>query len=165
MTSTPARNTTRSISPRLSTNCVEWTQIADPSRTWQARIADGLVAVGDEELLGRAVDNLLANVRAHTQKAWSPPSPRATTAMAMSSSRPATTVPAFPLTGSPASSIASTVREPRHTAPGSGLGLAIVTEIAATHEGSAEAALNHPHGLCVTLTLPACRQLSATQGS
>ncbi|HYA49736.1 MAG TPA: hypothetical protein VEG33_01050, partial [Streptosporangiaceae bacterium] len=39
--------------------------------------------------------------------------------------------------------------------PGAGLGLAIVTAIAAAHQGTAQAALNHPHGLRVTLTLPA----------
>src|SRR5262249_42808732 len=37
--------------------------------------------------------------------------------------------------------------------PGSGLGLAIVTAITAAHQGTAQAALNHPHGLRVTLTL------------
>jgi signal transduction histidine kinase len=42
--------------------------------------------------------------------------------------------------------------------PGSGLGLAIVTAIAATHDGAADAALNYPHGLRVTLTLPALRR-------
>ena len=46
--------------------CVERSRIADPQRTWQARIASGLVAVGDEELLCRAMDNLLANVHTHT---------------------------------------------------------------------------------------------------
>ena len=39
--------------------------------------------------------------------------------------------------------------------PGSGLGLAIVTAVAATHHGTAEARLNEPHGLRVTVTLPA----------
>jgi two-component system OmpR family sensor kinase len=39
--------------------------------------------------------------------------------------------------------------------PGSGLGLAIVTAVAATHHGKAEASLNEPHGLRVTVTLPA----------
>src|SRR4029077_19373993 len=39
--------------------------------------------------------------------------------------------------------------------PGSGLGLAIVTAIAAAHQGTAEAALNHPHGLRIPLALPA----------
>ena len=42
--------------------------------------------------------------------------------------------------------------------PGSGLGLAIVTAITTAHKGTAEAALNAPHGLRVTLTLPACGQ-------
>ena len=38
--------------------------------------------------------------------------------------------------------------------PRVGLGLAIVSAIAAAHQGTAEAALNPPHGLRVTLTLP-----------
>ena len=46
--------------------CAERARIADPARTWQVRIADGLATVGDEELLRRAVDNLLMNVLVHT---------------------------------------------------------------------------------------------------
>src|SRR5262249_45040928 len=46
--------------------CAERAQVADPLRTWRAQIASGAVATGDEELLRRAIDNLLANVRAHT---------------------------------------------------------------------------------------------------
>lgn len=46
--------------------CAERVRIADPARTWQVRIADGLSTVGDEELLRRAVDNLLINVLVHT---------------------------------------------------------------------------------------------------
>ena len=41
-------------------------RIADPARTWRMRITDGLATVGDEELLRRAVDNLLMNVLVHT---------------------------------------------------------------------------------------------------
>jgi two-component system, OmpR family, sensor kinase len=48
------------------TGSAERIQIADPARTWQVRIADGLTTVGDEELLRRAVDNLLMNVLVHT---------------------------------------------------------------------------------------------------
>jgi len=103
-------------------------------------------------MLSRAVDNLLANVRAHT--------PEGTVAtvtagedgagrvvVEVSDNGPG--VPAdrlgrifdrFYRAGSPRS--------------GSGLGLAIVTEIAAAHEGSAQAKLRHPHGLSITLTLP-----------
>ena len=39
--------------------------------------------------------------------------------------------------------------------PGSGLGLAIVSATAAAHHGTAEATLNQPHGLRITLTCPA----------
>ena len=123
----------------LAASCVERTRIADPRRTWQARIAPGLVAVGDEEMLCRAVDNLLANVHTHT--------PEGTTAVItayddggrvvveVSDNGPG--VPAdrlprifdrFYRAGTPAQR------------PGSGLGLAIVTEIAAAHDGTVTAA-------------------------
>ncbi len=46
--------------------CADRVRVADPARTWRVRIADGLTAVGDEELLRRAVDNLLMNVLVHT---------------------------------------------------------------------------------------------------
>ena len=39
--------------------------------------------------------------------------------------------------------------------PGSGLGLAIVAAIAAAHDGTVAAAARDPHGLRITLTLPA----------
>jgi two-component system sensor histidine kinase MprB len=42
--------------------------------------------------------------------------------------------------------------------PGSGLGLAIVAEVAAAHGGTAEAVPASPHGLHITLTLPAGQQ-------
>ena len=45
--------------------CAERARIADPARTWRMRITGGLAMVGDEELLRRAVDNLLMNVRRH----------------------------------------------------------------------------------------------------
>ena len=140
-------------------DCVERARIADPSRTWQACAAAGLVTVGDREMLGRAVDNLLANVRAHT--------PEGTVATVTASGDgsgkvvvevsdngpgvPADRLPRifdrFYRAGSPRS--------------GSGLGLAIVTEIAAAHEGTAHATLKHPHGLSITLTLPDCSPVLA----
>jgi two-component system sensor histidine kinase MprB len=49
--------------------------------------------------------------------------------------------------------------------PGSGLGLAIVTAVAATHGGTTHAALNQPHGLRITLTLPAAATLRADLAS
>ena len=134
--------------------CAERAQIADPRRTWRAQIAAGLVATGDEELLRRAVDNLLANVCAHT--------PGGTVATITAAARGGTVVVEVSDNGPgvPADRLPhifdrfyrAAALPPR---PGSGLGLAIVTAIAAAHQGTAEAALNHPHGLRITLTLPA----------
>jgi len=45
--------------------------------------------------------------------------------------------------------------------PGSGLGLAIVSAVAAAHDGLASAALSTPHGLRITVTLPAATGDSA----
>ncbi len=45
--------------------------------------------------------------------------------------------------------------------PGSGLGLAIVTAVAAAHGGAVTAGASQPHGLRVTLTLPAAGPLPA----
>ncbi len=154
----------------LVADCVERTRIAYPGRTWQARIGPGLVAVGDEELLGRAVDNLLANVQTHT--------PAGTTAVITASGSgsgsgsgagamndggrvvvevsdngpgvPADRLPRifdrFYRAGTPTNR------------PGSGLGLAIVTEIAAAHDGTVTAAPRWPGGLRVTLAVPAWRE-------
>ena len=154
----PARQRNPVDLSALATGCVERSRIADPQRAWQARIAAGLVAVGDAELLCRAVDNLLANVHTHT--------PEGTTAVVsayddgdrvvveVSDNGPG--VPAdrlprifdrFYRAGTPAQR------------PGSGLGLAIVTEIAAAHDGTITAAANRPRGLRVTLAVPAGRRL------
>jgi two-component system OmpR family sensor kinase len=46
--------------------CAERARIADPERTWRVRVGNDLGTVGDEELLRRAVDNLLMNVLVHT---------------------------------------------------------------------------------------------------
>lgn len=48
--------------------------------------------------------------------------------------------------------------------PGAGLGLAIVAAAATAHDGTAEAALNCPHGLTVTLTLPLAGEERASTG-
>jgi two-component system OmpR family sensor kinase len=137
--------------------CAERAQIADPQRTWRAQIAAGLVAIGDEELLRRAVDNLLANVCAHT--------PAGTVATITTAARGGTVIvevsddgPGVPADRLPRifdRFYRDAAPPPR---PGSGLGLAIVTAIAAAHQGTAEARPNHPRGLRVTLTLPAGSQ-------
>jgi two-component system OmpR family sensor kinase len=140
----------------LAADCVERTRIADPQRTWHARIAPGLVAVGDEELLCRAVDNLLANVHAHTPEGTAAviTAREADGSVVVEVSDNGPGVPAdrlprifdrFYRAGTPAQR------------PGSGLGLAIVTEIAAAHDGTVTAAASWPRGLRVTLAVPAWR--------
>jgi two-component system OmpR family sensor kinase len=139
----------------LVRECAERAQISDPDRTWQTKIVAGLVTAGDEELLRRAIDNLLANVHAHT------PAGTVATITAARCDGSVTVDVGDDGPGVPANQIPRIFdRFYRASAqphrPGSGLGLAIVAAIAATHNGTAEARLNHPHGLRVTLTLPAC---------
>jgi two-component system OmpR family sensor kinase len=122
-----------------------------------ADIAADLVMTGDAELLGRAVDNLLANVRAHT--------PVGTTAAIVAASRRGSVIvevsddgPGVPV-GQLALIFDRFYRAGAPSQrPGSGLGLAIVAAIATAHGGTAEACLNDPHGLRMTLTLPASSQ-------
>jgi two-component system OmpR family sensor kinase len=139
----------------LLTECAERAVITDPARTWHTDIAPDLATVGDEELLRRAIDNLLANIRAHT--------PGHTTAtltaircngnISIEVSDDGPGVPPAQLArifdrfyrGGPAG----------NCPPGAGLGLAIVNAVAATHHGTAQASLIDPHGLRITLTLPA----------
>ncbi len=140
----------------LAAGCVERTRIADPQRTWQARITPGLVAVGDEELLCRAVDNLLANVHAHT--------PEGTAAVITAREDGDSVVMEVSDNGPgvPADRLSRIFDRfyragPPARCPGSGLGLAIVTEIAAAHDGAVTAAAVWPRGLRVTLAVPAWR--------
>ena len=93
----------------------ERAQVADPARAWRTVIAPGLVVTGDEELLRRAVENLLSNVRAHTPPAPRPRSPPPAGAM-RSSSRSATTARASRPSSFRGSSTASTGPRPRLTA-------------------------------------------------
>jgi two-component system OmpR family sensor kinase len=137
-------------------------------QTWHTAIAPGLATTGDQELLRRAVDNLLANVRTHTPAGTvaTISAARCNGSVVINVSDDGPGVPADRLPrlfdrfyrgagpegrspGTPSDLAAGT------PCPGSGLGLAIVTAVAATHHGTAEASLNEPHGLRVTLTLPA----------
>ena len=138
----------------LVQTCVERARIADPSRTWQASASADLVTVGDREMLSRAIDNLLANVRAHTPEG----TVATVTAHDDGSGRVVVEVsdngPGIP--ADRLSRIFDRFYRAGSPRSGSGLGLAIVAEIAAAHEGAAHAVLKHPHGLSITLTLPEC---------
>jgi len=141
----------------LVTECAKRAQIADPQRTWHTDIAADLTITGDEELLRRAIDNLLANVHAHT-----PPGTAATITAASHDSTVTIDVsdsgPGVPAGLLPHIFDRFYRAGARPPCPGSGLGLAIVSAVATTHHGTAHAALNHPHGLRITLTLPASGQ-------
>jgi two-component system OmpR family sensor kinase len=147
----------------LVAGCAERWQRGRPGRVWKLEIAAGLATEGDEEMLRRAVDNLLANVCAHT--------PDATTATITAARHGGTVhievsddgpgVPAgqlprifdrFYRAGAPSAR------------PGSGLGLAIVTAIAAAHGGTAQATPNRPHGLRVTMTVPSLQPVDLPVG-
>jgi two-component system, OmpR family, sensor kinase len=135
------------------TGCAQRARVADPGRSWQARVAEGLTVTGDEELLRRAIDNLLMNVLVHAAAGT------------------AGTISAFAVGG--CVTIEVTDDGPgvppdhlphiferfyragtRSGGSGSGLGLAIAAEIASAHGGTTQAAPVSPHGLRVTLNLP-----------
>ncbi len=135
---------------------VERAQVADPARTWQAEIEPGLAVAGDEEQLSRAVDNLLANVQTHT-----PEGTVATVTAHLDGSGRVVVEVTDDGPGVPADKLPRIFdrfyRAGGSRRTGSGLGLAIVSQIAAAHQGVAMAAANYPHGLRMTLTLPAWR--------
>jgi two-component system, OmpR family, sensor kinase len=141
----------------LVTECAQRARTTDPGRTWHTHVAGGLEAAGDEELLRRAIDNLLANVYAHT------PGDAVATITAARRDGSVTIEVSDDGPGVPAGQLPHIFERfyragaPSHR-PGSGLGLAIVTAIATAHKGTAEAALNDPHGLRIILTVPACSQ-------
>jgi two-component system, OmpR family, sensor kinase len=136
------------------TGCAARVRVADPARTWQVRVDDGLATVGDEDLVRRAIDNLLMNVLVHAPGA---------TAGTISASEADDLVlievsddgPGIPPDKLPH------IFERFYRAgagpdrPGAGLGLAIAAEITSAHGGTAQAAAVSPHGLRVTLALPA----------
>ncbi len=145
----------------LLAGCAERAAIAEPRRTWRGDIAANLMTVGDEELLRRAIDNLMANVHAHT--------PDDTTGTLTAGRRGDRNVievsddgPGVPPDRLPRIfDRFYRAGDPAHR-PGAGLGLAIVREIVAAHGGDVTAAPNRPHGLRITITLPASDRAAET---
>jgi two-component system OmpR family sensor kinase len=139
----------------LVTDCAERAGITDPVRTWHTDIAPDLATTGDAELLRRAIDNLLTNVRAHT------PDQTTATLTAVQCNGSIAIEVSDDGPGVPPAQLARIFdrfyrgRPGQGCLPGSGLGLAIVNAVAATHRGTAQASLNDPHGLRITLSLPA----------
>jgi two-component system OmpR family sensor kinase len=143
----------------LVEDAVEDARSADPLRVYLADADGELTAHGDRELLRRALDNLLANVRTHT-----PPGTTASVTVLgtddevtieVSDDGPGVPEPELPRVFDRFYRANAPVRR-----PGSGLGLAIVAEIAAAHGGTVRASANDPRGLSVAVTVHAlARQL------
>jgi two-component system OmpR family sensor kinase len=137
----------------LTTERIQHAHTITPARIWHTHIDADLTVTGDEELLRRAIDNLITNVHNHT--------PEDTTATLTAHRHHDTAVIRVSDTGPgvPADRLPRIFDRfyrasgPTNT-PGSGLGLAIVTAIATAHSGTVEATLNNPQGLHITLTLP-----------
>jgi two-component system, OmpR family, sensor kinase len=146
----------------LVTECADRAQIADSRRSWHTDISADLMTAGDEELLRRAIDNILANVHAHTPEdaAASITAARHNGTVTIDVSDDGPGVPASQLPRIFDRFYRAPAPAPR---PGSGLGLAIVTAIASAHDGTATAALNEPRGLRITLALPACAPPGAAE--
>ena len=137
------------------TGCADRVRVADPARTWQVQIADGLATVGDEELLRRAIDNLLMNVLVHT------PGEAVGTICASEVDDRVTIGVSDDGPGVPPDQLRHIFERfyragGRTGRPGAGLGLAIAAETASAHGGTAQAAAVSPHGLRITLALPVC---------
>jgi len=147
------------------TGCAERVRIADPARTWQVRIDPGLGTVGDEELLRRAVDNLLRNVLVHTpaETAGTITAGQAGGHVTVEVSDDGPGVPPdklphiferFYRAGSRAAPYPPSQPDQTYVPAGSGLGLAIAAEVAAAHGGVVQAASAVPHGLRIRLVVP-----------
>jgi two-component system OmpR family sensor kinase len=144
---------------------VERAVTADPGRTWQAVISDDLVIVGDAELLRSAVDNLIANVHVHT-----PPGTTGTITVDADDDGLITITVSDDGPGVPPDKLHRVFdrfyrADAASSRPGSGLGLAIASEVAAAHDGTARATASYPHGLSVTLSLPARPLVNATRAT
>ena len=136
----------------LIADCVQRARGADPARAWHLDVGPDLTVTADGELLRRAVDNLLANIRTHTPADAGAlvTAARRDGSLVIEVSDDGPGVPADELPHIFDRFYRGSAVSPR---PGSGLGLAIVAEVAGIHGGTARADLNDPHGLRITITL------------
>lgn len=133
--------------------CLRRARATAPERAWRAHIDPNLTTFGDEELLGRAIDNLITNVQVHT------PADTIATVTASQHDHMVVIEVSDNGPGVAADSLPNLFqrfyRAPTHGHhTGSGLGLAIVAQTARVLGGNATVTLNKPHGLRVALILP-----------
>ncbi|HMG61337.1 MAG TPA: HAMP domain-containing sensor histidine kinase, partial [Streptosporangiaceae bacterium] len=135
------------------TGCADRVRVADPERAWQVRVDDGLATVVDEDLVRRAIDNLLMNVLVHApgESAGTITASQAGELVLIEVSDDGPGVPPDKLPHLFERFYRAGAGADR---PGAGLGLAIAAEIASAHGGTARAAAVSPHGLRITLALP-----------
>jgi two-component system, OmpR family, sensor kinase len=148
----------------LITCCAERARVRAPGHVIDAVIAPGLIVVGDEELLRRAVDNLLANVRVHA-----PEGAHAT--ITATQANGAIVIEVADRGPGVAPDQLPRIFDRFYRAgthdrrPGSGLGLAIVAAVAQAHGGTVAATCNHPRGLRIALTLPRSEPISCPEAA
>jgi two-component system OmpR family sensor kinase len=153
------------------TGCADRVRVADPERAWQVRVDDGLATVGDEDLVRRAIDNLLMNVLVHApgESAGTITASQAGELVLIEVSDDGPGVPPDKLPHLFERFYRAGAGADR---PGAGLGLAIAAEIASAHGGTARAEAGPRGGLRITLAFPvsgparpsAGRELAAAGG-
>jgi two-component system OmpR family sensor kinase len=138
----------------------------DPDRSWCPHINDVVTVVGDPLRLRQVVDNLLANVRAHT-----PATASCDITLSEFDDRITLTI-ADDGDGVPDDRVGHLfdrffrIDDARsRTSGGSGLGLSIVDAIVRAHGGSITADHNDPHGLVLEVRLPRSPRFVSAQAS
>lgn len=139
---------------------IDAARAVDPDRVWRPHISDVVTIVGDPLRLRQVIDNLLANVRAHTP-------PTASCDVTLSDSGDTVTL----TIADDGDGVADDrighlfdrffrIDDARtRTTGGSGLGLSIVEAIVRAHHGSITAHNNDPHGLVLEVRLPHAQRL------
>jgi two-component system OmpR family sensor kinase len=134
---------------------VDAARTVDPDRVIRPHIHEVVTVVGDRLRLRQVVDNLLANVRAHT-----PPGVSCDVTLDRCDDGVVLTV-SDTGPGVPTDALANLFDrfyrfdEARtRSTGGNGLGLAIVEAIVTAHGGSIVASANEPHGLVVSVNIP-----------